>query len=254
MYADCRTLWRPKAGRSQEEYEDAYWPRRDGRYVAGTGQMRFAVADGATESSFAGRWARQLAFIYCQPGTPPPTDVEGFRQKIDRQSAKWMQHVFAKPLAWNFLAKAQRGAFATLSGVTFAGDGRWDALAIGDSCLFQIRRNELLRAWPPMAADAFGFHPMLLCSIAAQNDALWAGLEQCSTSGTWEAGDVFLLMTDAIAKWFVQKIADGGRPWTSLLDAAASAQSFAEWIDALRDAGAMPNDDVTLLQISFAEA
>jgi hypothetical protein len=47
-----------KAGNLSEEYEDAYWPLD---VVEGTGELfRFAVADGATESSYSKIWARLL--------------------------------------------------------------------------------------------------------------------------------------------------------------------------------------------------
>jgi hypothetical protein len=56
--AYAQAFWLPKAGNSDSEYEDAFFPRRlkrrNGR------RLRFAVADGATETSFSGVWARLL--------------------------------------------------------------------------------------------------------------------------------------------------------------------------------------------------
>ncbi|MFN8463978.1 MAG: protein phosphatase 2C domain-containing protein [Caldilineaceae bacterium] len=255
MYVNCRSLWLPKAGRSAEEYEDAYWPRRDGRYPLEDG-VRCAVADGATESSFAQRWARQLVITYCNPSTPGPADAAGFRAALDCQGASWVRHIYAKPLAWNFQVKAQRGAFATLLGITFTGcengERRWDAVAVGDSCLFQARAGELICSWPQLASGDFGFHPQLLCSIAANNERVWAGLDGLTTSGTWAAGDLFLLMTDALAKWFVTAQENKHRPWETLKEVAASA-SFSGWIEERRAGQEMPNDDVTLMIISLEE-
>ena len=52
-------MWIQKAGSPEEEYEDAFWPRRS---VSGESRQKetFAIADGATESSFSGVWAKQL--------------------------------------------------------------------------------------------------------------------------------------------------------------------------------------------------
>ena len=57
-----RTFWVPKRGSSRQEYEDATWVGPDGN---GNGEIQHqsltaAVADGASESLLAGRWARRL--------------------------------------------------------------------------------------------------------------------------------------------------------------------------------------------------
>jgi hypothetical protein len=256
-YAHCRRLWLPKAGRSADEYEDAFWPTAEGAYALEQ-ETRFAVADGATESSFARRWARHLVLAYCNPLTPPPADAAGFRQEIERRGARWMRYVYAKPLAWNFLAKAQRGAHATLTGVAFmpyeGTTGRWDALAVGDTCLFQVRDGQLVRAFPVQEAEAFGYHPQLLCSVSRANEQVWAEWDQRLTHGEWAAGDLFLLMTDALAKWFVERVEEGVRPWETLLEEALSSERFQEWVACTRTKAAMQNDDVTLMLITIEES
>ena len=54
---DIKVFSCPKSGNSLEEYEDA-WAHRQTRTPVG---IRVAVADGATESSFAKLWAVLLA-------------------------------------------------------------------------------------------------------------------------------------------------------------------------------------------------
>ena len=60
--ACCQTLSLPKRGHSADEFEDAF------AFDPAAG--RYAVADGASESSFAGLWARLLVegFIRPKPG------------------------------------------------------------------------------------------------------------------------------------------------------------------------------------------
>ncbi|HWC73594.1 MAG TPA: hypothetical protein VG454_06625, partial [Gemmatimonadales bacterium] len=65
---DIKAFCCPKSGNSAEEYEDA-WAQRLTRAHAGGGGgggggIRVAVADGATESSFAKLWAVLLAESY----------------------------------------------------------------------------------------------------------------------------------------------------------------------------------------------
>ena len=65
MHVMARALWAPKAGNRSDEYEDAFWPQRTiNRTVNRSGLFRLAVADGATETSFAGLWARRLVRAY----------------------------------------------------------------------------------------------------------------------------------------------------------------------------------------------
>jgi hypothetical protein len=47
-----QAFWLPKAGNTTKEYEDAF--------DYSIAERRFAVADGATDSAFAGHWARIL--------------------------------------------------------------------------------------------------------------------------------------------------------------------------------------------------
>jgi hypothetical protein len=254
MYADCRSFWLPKADRSAEEYEDAFYPKSDIEHSLDRA-MRFAVADGATESSFARRWAKQLVIAYCHPETPRPADMAGFRAQIERCGADWSSYVSAKPLAWNFLAKAQRGAFATLAGVTLMPGtdevGCWEAVAVGDSCLFQVRDSKLERAFPSQQSNVFGFHPELLCSLSKMNEPVWAAWNEHLETGEWSSGDQFLLMTDALAKWFVESLEMAGRPWEILQEVTSTHGHFATWVQRQREGRTMTNDDVTLMLIAI---
>src|SRR5690348_3151374 len=66
MLAHASTFWVPKRGSSPEEYEDAAWVGPDGN-SSGDIQERSltaAVADGASESLLAGRWARRLVEVF----------------------------------------------------------------------------------------------------------------------------------------------------------------------------------------------
>ena len=66
--------------------------------------------------------------------------------------------------------------------------------------------------------------------------------------GRWRPGDRFLLMTDALAQWFLRRNEQGERPAAEiaeLLGAADPAAAFADWIERMR-AQDLRNDDVTL--------
>jgi hypothetical protein len=66
MLAHISTFWLPKRGSSLQEYEDAFWvgPNSDGEGEIRQRFLRVAVADGASESMLAGRWANRLVTVF----------------------------------------------------------------------------------------------------------------------------------------------------------------------------------------------
>jgi hypothetical protein len=245
----ARALWLPKAGNTAEEYEDA-WAVEDESDEA-SDRFRCAVADGATEASFSGLWARLLTRGYCDGVFPDAPTLCDF---APLQGA-WEREVAAIPLPWYAEEKARSGAFSSLLGLTIAAangpdGGRWEALAVGDSCLFQVRDDRLLTAWPLAAAADFTNRPTLLSSHPARNDAVTDQL--APVAGDWLPGDAFYLLTDALACWFLLAREASGQPWRDL-DAVATADGsdpFIAWIADLRADRALRNDDVTLLRVA----
>ena len=244
-----------KAGNAAAEYEDAYdygWsPDGSAR------QFRCAVADGATEASFSALWATKLVRAYCKA----EVGALSLAGSLETLQQEWLAQVSAAspPAQWYVEEKLKYGAFSALVGLTLqvksAGGeesraGGWQALAVGDSCLFQVRGEELLVRFPLTSSGEFNNRPFLLSSNPAGNDAL---SEHTHTSvGDWRAGDCFYLMTDALAHWFLQSYERGGRPWQTLarLDDGTGGAVFAEFISAERSARALRNDDVTVLSVT----
>lgn len=235
-----------KEGNSPEEYEDAF---------AGDPKTgRFAVADGAAESSFARYWARLL--------------VESFVASRERKTStgwqlpalqqRWAKEVDKLQLDWFGEEKRTLGAFATFLGLSVKkpqgdGDGRWMALAVGDSCLFHVRSEQLVAAFPVKTSPEFDNRPALLASRSPESKDDQLSRAKRAT-GRWQAGDHFFLMTDAAAQWFLRRQEEQRRPWHSLLRRLAEPKAnavLATYIEDLRKQNAMKNDDVTLLVIDL---
>lgn len=233
-----RSLWLAKAGSAPADYEDAF--------AADETRARFAVADGATEASFAAEWARMMAAAFVgDDGTL------GERAWLESAQQKWIAEVGNRPLPWYAEAKRDEGAFAALIGVCFLGpstadETRWQALAVGDCCLFHIRGGRLLTAFPISRVEDFDSRPELLCSRGANPRGRRA-------TGRWKPGDRFLLMSDALARWFLvaEQSGCGCGEVAALLGEPSPDSAWPAWIDERRRSGALKNDDVTLVSIDL---
>jgi hypothetical protein len=205
-----------KAGNRADEYEDAY------AYTAQAdenGDLWFAIADGATETSFSGEWARLLTSAYAEkrlttitPDAIQPLSAE-WEAKIAGQTA-------AAPLPWYAETKLIDGAASSLVGLHITASGGWKAIGAGDSCLFQVRGMQVVASFPLSQPDEF------------------------KAEGEWLPGDMFYLMTDALAHWFLKRPTDYIPRLNSL-----GPRRFEKLIHYLRAEKLCKNDDVTFLRV-----
>jgi hypothetical protein len=236
-----------KQGNSEEENEDSQ--NIDGDPCIGP--LRVAVADGATEALFSGFWAKLLTQAYATG----QLTADSFTSSIAELSLVWEAHARGKQLPWYALEKLSYGGFAALVGVTIFPDDEsiesrhWKSFAIGDSCLFQLRDGELITALPLNSPADFNNSPSLISSRADRNDELILS----SDCGTWEPGDQFFLLSDALACWFLKERSES--PGESKLSQVETEQDFSQLIQDLRktstDCGSalLKNDDSTMIRI-----
>ncbi|EDY22324.1 conserved hypothetical protein [Chthoniobacter flavus Ellin428] len=249
MHIHAQPFWVQKFGNSREEYEDAHWPRR--RIDRKASHFRFAVADGATETSFSALWARLLIWAYQRADLP----AEDVSHALSGYQKMWSDHVGKKPLPWFAEEKVRQGAFSSILGLSLSetsestARGDWQSIAVGDSCLCQVRNDSLVASFPLESAAEFNSRPTLLSS----NPQVRVEESQIQErKGEWESGDSFFLMTDALACWFLEASVRDERPWEILcgFDGQGEPDAFSEWVQQLRQGGAMKNDDVTLVRIT----
>ena len=266
MNVTARAFWAPKAGNRVDEYEDAFWPlnatprppkkgaknaaRRETRRSARAADncLRFAVADGATETSFAGLWARRLVRAYGE-GCFGGEDWDVWLDQLRREQAAWYGEVLQKPLPWYAEDKVREGAYAALLGLDLTAAGEWRSMAVGDCCLLHWRGDELMAAFPAQDAAFFTSRPYLLSSNAARNDGLQEQVQRAV--GQWLPGDRFALLSDALGQWALRGLEAGEPPWPAFaaIQQAGQQRAFGRWVDDLRATGALRNDDVTALLI-----
>jgi hypothetical protein len=234
----CRTFRVPRRDYSVEECQDAC--------AADPGRGRFAVADGAAESAESGLWAQLLveSFVHRPPEQPWPT----WLTPLQRQWADAVRRpAGAEPLPWFLEGRYRDGAYATFLGLILDGP-RWFALGLGDSCLFQVRGERLEVAFPLTHSSQFDNNPWLVGSRAGPDETPLRQTRQLA--GDCRPGDRLLLMTDALAHWFLSAVEAGTRPWLPLEALFAQPDAFfTDWIGRQRADRQLRNDDTTLVSI-----
>jgi len=243
----------PRQGHALSECQDA---------SAGDPQRgRFAIADGASESSFAGWWAQMLVDDFVRSPIAEP-EWETWLPPLQQRWARAIgQNGPDEGLPWYLEPGIQVGAFATFLGLVLQPGShsghapwRWHALAIGDSCLFQVRGDALTLAFPVSHSTDFGNTPWLVGSRTSAGEVPRKQGQILQGDGFGQ--DRLWLMTDALAQWFLQRFETGHKPWEDLehlLRTQRPDQAFTGWIEELRQARQLRNDDVTLLGICLEE-
>ncbi|MGI5336759.1 hypothetical protein ACQEVS_04840 [Streptomyces sp. CA-181903] len=235
------------------------------------------ICDGATESVLARDWARLLSRAAAEHAMEHPDLLAGgpaFEEFASSTVAQWdpwlVQYTQARvaegrPLKWYEHNKLAEGAYATLLAVRVdpePGRGsnagseesgpawRWRAAALGDSCLFHLRDDRLVQAFPVETAEEFGTAPDLFGS--RNHDAALLACRTRFTEGRCQPGDRLLLMTDALAAWFLSS-PDRDVAVSQLLEFSGpeDLSGFIDWLDGLRDRQELRNDDVAVVRIDF---
>lgn len=240
MQLHLRRYWCPKRGSAESEYEDAI--------AAGPGPAfprRVAIADGASESSFARLWAVLLVDAY----TRGELTADMLLDDLAPLQQRWHAEVTARPLPWYATEKLRAGAFAALVGLTVHEDGAWQAVAVGDCCIIHVRGDRLLCSFPLDSAAAFDNRPRLLSSNPERNQGLHADVRRAC--GRFAPGDAFLLMSDALAAHVLRCLLDEGCSLARTLP-FRRPRAFRPWVEARRDDRSLRNDDVSLLWLEVS--
>lgn len=248
MHVFAKPFWTSKSGYSDTEYEDAFYPQTV--MDAKASQARFAIADGATETSFSRVWAKLLVSAVGRGHLDP----EHIEPTLTRLRSCWKKLVCKKDLPWYAEEKARLGAFSSILGLSLSEDQsgkRWRSFAVGDSCLFHMRQERLLLGFPIEKSSVFSSRPRLVSSVPEKDSAPLPSF--LTMSGEWEFGDNFFMMSDALACWFLQSYEFGNTPWELLrnMGCLGTPDAFQSLVADLRKEMLIKNDDVTLITVSI---
>ena len=240
MLVNARQIHKP--GFSPRECQDALAfdkPRR-----------RFAIADGVSDGAYPGQWARIVA-NRCL--TLPRLEPAELAAALPSWQEAWVQSLPYGDMPWYVQAKLREtGAFSTLALLELESYRRnrrlWRVFAIGDSCVFHIRRNRLIGAHPLTQQGQFSNRVVAIGSTSGLEFNRQVLRQAYAYTGTWLPGDTFLLMTDALAAYLLSAC-HMGASIPEELPLRASLREWAGWVRAMQDDGHIANDDATMLEV-----
>jgi hypothetical protein len=231
-------------------------------------ETRFALSDGASASSLPRPWATLLGQKWIEKplGKTYINNLAGWLEEPRNLWEQWVKETWwsavneRNRLTGDYPVQREdvtqileRGAFATLLGLEVNPQLRqWRALAIGDTCLFIVRRSspwQILTSLPLERSTDFTNRPPLLSSQRHVDiNSLLPHVKY--KAGTYQEGDTLLMATDALAHWLLSQKEQGQPTWQILLE-MRDQQSFTRFVESQRRDGMMEEDDTTLVVITL---
>lgn len=248
---------------SINESEDAFYPDIiSNEIIIDLEQyFTFALADGASTGSMLSKYFAKIlvkSFSEIEKNLDSLDFLDSFFEKAYEEWINWKNEYIKKrneegrPLAWYEKESIKRGAFSTLLGLKLKKNNEnnldWESIAIGDSCLFLIRNNEIIKKFPISSSSEFNSKPNLVSEFISHNIELKNYAKFLKDIAF--IGDIFLLMSDALAKWFLCEVEIGNTPYETLLNLNYN-DDFEKFIKELRKKLQIENDDTTIIIIKI---
>ena len=216
----------------------------------------YAVADGATLSFFPKEWADLLVNHFCE--TPNLfLRRENWKDWLVPIQEEWYKRVEERVKSRNqfYLTNsfnAREPAVSTFIGFEVSKTKmKWQAVIIGDSCLFH-KSNSGFTSYLIEKSEDFTSRPEVFTSFAEKNH-----YEPTFIGGEIQPGDMFILATDALARWILEHKETGKiEKVLYQFGEIEDDESFNQFVNQARDSKdiRLVNDDVTLMLISIEES
>jgi len=219
---------------------------------------KFAIADGVSDSCFSKLWGEILTNFFVNSdyslfsfeGSPDKLRYKILLPILKHSQEEWNKRIDWKNLPWYVERKARMGAFATFLGVEIKKEKswRWRAIAIGDSCLFQVSKGTITDVFPRYKSSDFGNEPFVLSSVFS-----FETLKNCKVEfkeGKIDEGEI-ILATDAVAKWIIEQYEKGMHIWRKILFMKEDEMKI--FFEDLIQNRYIRNDDITFVRIKIKE-
>lgn len=234
----------PKVGNEENEQEDSF--------LIDSQKSRFVVSDGASSGIYSKLWADLLTknFIDHEEILDSNSDPQKFLENIVNKSRIDWKAKIPTDLKWPASEKILEGSFATFLAVQFhdniSNSRNWNALSVGDSCLFKVKDGKITESFPIHEASEFNNSPHLITS----NFNSYQEHIQFS-SGTLAVGETLILATDSIAKWLFQEN-ESTDSLSQTLDFISKLEDKRKYFEDLVNNKIVHYDDLTLIVLNYS--
>ncbi|AFY77291.1 MAG: protein phosphatase 2C domain-containing protein [Hydrococcus sp. C42_A2020_068] len=241
----------PKIGEAEKNNQDRFETSPDGSLIA--------LSDGAGSSLYPSQWAEILVKSFCQSQDDPIEQIQqSYQEWLKPAQEQWRQYYLAKLKSpnrawWQGGSQIKNRGSATFIGLRLqksnaSGGGKWQAVAVGDSCLFKLDRNgDNLLAFPLKSSQSFKRTTQCFESLPE-----YPSFPPQFEEGSYENGDIFLLATDAFSQWLLTDYEERGEAWKKCFE-LKEQNDFIKAIAQLRQKNLIKNDDTTMALIKILE-
>jgi hypothetical protein len=210
------------------------------------GRVRLIVADGASTAHRSGLLAELIVQSFLGDELPlQPCDNASYDRWRRQLSLEWGRRAETDTGdEWYLQTNLARGSAAAFAAVVVDRGTCW-AVAVGDCCIFQVRRDRTptcIASFPVRDWAAFNSAPALLHT----------DLERPVAWPTWtrlqvRSGDVIVGTSDGVASWVLAAAVEHAEVWRLLIEMTAA--DFASLLAEERANGTMVDDDAVLARI-----
>jgi len=250
MMNEVATFSLPKIGEAEKNIQD--------RLACNAEKGLAAIADGAGSSLYPGQWAEILVQAFCQDrGNPIDKVRKSPGRWLKPLQEEWRQYYLEKLRSpnrkwWQGGSSLKDRGSSTFLGLKLqhrenSSPNNWQAVAVGDSCLFKLEQEtQQLISFPLQNSEDFKSVTPCFQSLPES-----ASSRPHFQAGTYETGDRFLLSTDALSQWLLQDYENQGSDWKAVFELQTQAD-FVKFVRQLRKNKQIKNDDTTAILILTA--
>lgn len=225
-------------------------------FVIDKDSRAIAVSDGMSQSIFPGWWAEELTrkFISCPKwgiNVSTNSDIQDIQNSWHNRVKQFVaksneegKHPMRIIRLENCIAE-KRGAGATLCGIRFDGQ-TWGGFALGDTCLFEIGKdNHVLNIYPKQE-NGFGNHPDYFDSMLERK-----GIPQ-TMAGALQTDGKLLIVSDPFAELIYNRWQEKNEDKIiERMFQVSSHEEFEQLVADFRQNEKMHNDDSTMVCVEF---
>lgn len=223
---------------------------------------RFSIADGVTQSFLAADWAKLLVNSFSESNDEALEKlfiIKNWREwlfPIQKQWEEQTREKVSKLTGNKFVFTRNRFAKREQAAATFIGlrkkentDGKiWQAMIIGDSCLFHITKDNKVSTYPLSSSTEFNSHPPVFASYhdKSYDEPIFLEIQV-------ESGDYLFLCTDALSKLLITYKENNENVFYEILERLLQGNYLDQHLEFHRSNLDFPleSDDIGIIAIIF---